>query len=125
MANVNKCIFIGNVTKDIQMSVIPNSGTDVADFGIAVNRKWKQDDQEKTDVMFLDCRCFGKQAGTLNKYVAKGDPIYLEGRLIFETWQDKQTQDKKSKHRLVVESFQFLSNGKQAATKADSDDTGF
>lgn len=92
------------------MSFLP-SQTAVADFGLAVSRKWTgQDGQQKEETCFVDCRCFGKQAETLNKYCKKGSPLFIDGRLTLDQWNDKEG-NKRSKHRITIESFQFLANG--------------
>ena len=105
--NFNKVILIGNLTRDPQMSYLP-SQTPVCEFGLAVNRKWKgQDGQQKEEVCFVDCHCYGKQAETFNQYMSKGRPILVEGRLQLDTWESKDGQ-KRSKHRIFVERFQFM-----------------
>ncbi len=108
MANLNKIMMIGNVTRELQMSYLP-SQTAVVEFGLATNRKWndKATGEQKEDVCFVDCRCYGKQAETLNKYVHKGDQLYIEGRLELDSWTDT-SGNKRSKHRVFVQSFQFL-----------------
>ena len=86
MANFNKVILMGNLTRDPQLSYLP-SQTAVVDFGIAVNRRWTgQDGQQREEVCFVDCRAFGKPAETINKYCKKGKPLMLEGRLTFDSW---------------------------------------
>lgn len=105
--NFNKIMLGGNITRDPQLSYLP-SQTAVVEFGMAVNRKWKsKDGEQKEEVCFVDCRAFGKTAETLNKYVSKGDPLFIEGRLTFDSWQ-AQDGTKRSKHRVTVENFQFL-----------------
>ena len=107
MANYNKVILIGNLTRDPQMSYLP-SQTPVVEFGLAVNRRWKgQDGQQKEETCFIDCRAYGRQAETLNQYMSKGRPILIEGRLQFDTWEGKDGS-RRSKHRVTVERFQFL-----------------
>ncbi len=107
MANFNRVILIGNLTRDPQLSYLP-SQTPVVESGIAVNRRWKsKEGEKKEETCFVDWRAYGKQAETLNKYVKKGDPILLEGRLQLDTWESKDGQ-KRSKHRVIVENFQFL-----------------
>ena len=107
MANYNKVMLMGNLTRDPQLSYLP-SQTPVVDFGLAVNRSWTgKDGQKKEDTCFIDCRAFGKPAETINKYLTKGRPIFVEGRLDFDTWTG-QDGSKKSKHRVTVENFQFL-----------------
>ena len=107
MANFNKVLLMGNLTRDPQLSYLP-SQTPVVDFGLAVNRKWtSKEGESKDEVMFVDCRAFGRPAETLNKYMRKGRPLFVEGRLSFEQWT-AQDGSKKSRHRVVVENFQFL-----------------
>ncbi len=111
MASFNKVLLLGNLTRDPQLSYTPNQ-TAVVDFGLATNRKWKgQDGSDREEVCFVDCRAFGKTAENINKYMSKGKPLFLEGRLTFEQWT-AQDGSKKSKLRVTVESFQFLPSGK-------------
>jgi single-strand DNA-binding protein len=110
MASYNEVLLMGNITRDIQLSYTPNQ-TAVADFGIAVNRKWTaQSGEKKEEVCFVDLRAFGKTAETLNKYVHKGDPIFIQGRLTYDTWT-AQDGTKRNKHRVTVTGFQFLASG--------------
>jgi len=110
MANFNKVLLMGNLTRDPQMSYTPNQRA-VVDFGMAVNRKWKnQDGNEMNEVCFVDCRAFGKRAEALNQYLGKGDPLFVEGRLAFDTWEAKDGS-KRSKHSVMVENFQFIRGG--------------
>ena len=107
MANFNKILLMGNLTRDPQLSYTPNQ-TAVVDFGIATNRKWTgQDGSQREETCFVDCRAFGKQAETINKYLAKGRLVFIEGRLSFDTWTS-QDGTKRSRHRVTVENFQFL-----------------
>ena len=103
----NRLIIMGNLTRDPQLSYLP-SQTAVVEFGVATNRKWTgKDGVSKDEVCFIDCRGFGKQAETINKYCHKGRPLLVEGRLTFETWVGKDGT-KHSKHRMTVESFAFV-----------------
>jgi single-strand DNA-binding protein len=112
MANLNKIMLIGNLTRDPQLSYLP-SQTAVVEFGIATNRKWKsQDGQQREETCFIDCQAFGRQAENINKYLSKGRPVFIEGRLKFDTWTG-QDGTKRSKHRVTVENFQFLPSGGQ------------
>lgn len=107
MANYNKVILAGNLTRDPQLSYLP-SNTPVVEFGLAINRKWKdQSGAMREDTCFVDMQAYGKQAETINQYMNKGKPILVEGRLKFDQWQGKDGE-KKSKLRVVVENFQFL-----------------
>ncbi len=116
MANYNKVILIGNLTRDPQMSFMP-SQTPVVEFGLAVNRRWKSKDGEaKEETCFIDCTGFGKQAETLNQYVKKGSPLLIEGRLRLDRWESQDGQ-KHSKHRVIIERFQFLAQAKDAVSQ--------
>jgi len=107
MANVNKVILIGNLTRDPELKFLP-SQTAVCEFGIAVNRTWTgQDGVKKEETTFVDCNAFGRQAETLSKYVKKGSPLFIEGRLKLDQWE-AQDGSKRSKMRVVIENFQFL-----------------
>jgi len=107
MANFNKVLLIGNLTRDPQLSYLP-SQTPVVEFGLAVNRKWTgKDGQSKDETCFVDCRAFGRLAENINKYMTKGRPLFVEGRLSYDTWT-AQDGSKRSRHRVVVENFQFL-----------------
>jgi single-strand DNA-binding protein len=113
MANFNRVLLMGNLTRDPQLSYTP-SQTAVVDFGLAVNRKWTgQDGSQKEETCFIDCRAFGKQAETINKYLTKGRPVFVEGRLTYDTWT-AQDGSKRSKHRVTVEGFQFMGGGSGA-----------
>jgi len=108
MANFNKVILAGNLTRDPQLRYLP-SQTAVVDFGLAVNHKWRTPQgEDREEVLFIDCTCFGKQAETINKYCQKGKPILIEGRLKYETWDDKESGGKRSKHKVIIDGFQFL-----------------
>ena len=107
MANYNKVILAGNLTRAPELAYLP-SNTPIVKFGLAINRKWTGQDGKKTEeVCFVDCVIYGKSAETLNQYVTKGSPLLVEGRLKLDTWQAKDGQ-KRSKHEVVVEKFQFL-----------------
>ena len=123
MANFNKVLLIGNLTRDPQLSYLP-SQTAVVDFGLAVNRRWtSKDGQSKESTCFIDCRAFAGQAETLNKYMTKGSPIFVEGRLDFDMWT-AQDGSKRSKHRVTVENFQFLGGGRGSSGQTNSGGSG-
>ncbi len=110
MANFNKVLLMGNLTRDPQLSYTPNQ-TPVVDFGLATNRKWTgQDGSQREDTCFVDCRMFGKRAEVINKYCKKGNPLFIEGRLTFDSWE-AQDGTKRSKHRVTVMNFEFLGGG--------------
>ena len=108
MANVNKVILIGNLTRDPQLKYLPSQMA-VVEFGLATNRKFKAaNGEEREDVCFVDCSAFGRTAEVINQYCQKGKQLYIEGRLKFDSWEDKQGGGKRSKLSVVVENFQFL-----------------
>ncbi len=110
MANYNKVILVGNLTRDPQLSYLP-SNTPVCEFGLAINRKWKSQDGEMRDeTCFVDCRIFGRRAEVFNQYMSKGNPSLVEGRLRYEQWEGKDGQ-KRSKLSVVVDNFEFLGGG--------------
>jgi single-strand DNA-binding protein len=112
MNGFNKVILAGNLTRDPELRYTP-SGTAIAKFGLAVNRKWKdtQTNEMKEEVTFVDIDAFGRQAETIGQYLKKGRPILVEGRLKLDQWEDKQTQQKRSRLGVVLESFTFLDGG--------------
>jgi single-strand DNA-binding protein len=111
MASFNKVILIGNLTRDPELRYTPK-GTAIAKLGLAMNRTWRDEaGQTKEEVTFVDVAAFGKQAETLGHYMKKGRPIMVEGRLKLDTWDDKQTNQKRSRLEVVLESFQFLDFG--------------
>ena len=110
MSNYNHCVEVGNLTRDVELSYTPNQ-TAVADFGIAVNRKWtSQDGQAKEETCYIDCRAFGKRAEACEKYLGKGSLVLVSGYLRFESWSKRfGEQDVKfSKLRLMAEKVEFL-----------------
>jgi len=107
MAGFNKVFLMGNLTRDPQLSYTPNQ-TAVVDFGLATNRKWtSREGEQREETCFVDCRAFGRMAENINKYLTKGRPMFMEGRLTFDSWT-AQDGTKRSKHRVTVENFQFL-----------------
>ncbi len=107
MANVNKVILIGNLTRDPEVKYTPK-GMAVAEVGLAVNRTYTVDGDKREETTFVDCELWGKTAELAGQYLAKGRPVYFEGRLKLDTWDDKTTGAKRSKMRVVVETMQFL-----------------
>jgi single-strand DNA-binding protein len=103
---------MGNLTKDPQLSYLP-SQTAVVEVGLATNRNFKKSDgSQGEEVCFVNCKMFGKRAEVINKYCAKGQPLMVEGRLCFETW-DAQDGSKRSKHTVMIENFEFLGGGEK------------
>ncbi|MFA6547139.1 MAG: single-stranded DNA-binding protein [Limisphaerales bacterium] len=111
MANFNKVILAGNLTRDPELRYTPK-GTAIAKFGLAINRNWTgEDGQKREEVTFVDVDCFGKQAEVISQYLRKGRPVLVEGRLKLDQWDDKQTGQKRSRLGVVLESFSFLDSG--------------
>jgi single-strand DNA-binding protein len=107
MASYNKVLLMGNLTRDPQLSYTPTQ-TAVVDFGMATNRKWTaQDGSQRDETCFVDCRAFGRMAENINKYFKKGKPIFVEGRLTYDSWT-AQDGTKKSRLRVTLDGFQFM-----------------
>lgn len=111
MLGYNRIMLMGHVTRDPELRQLPGNAdvpTSLAEFGLAANRRYRTaggDDREET--LFIECTVFGKSADTIARYVKKGRPLFVEGRLRYETWEDAQGA-KRSKISVVVENFQFL-----------------
>lgn len=108
MANLNRVLLIGNLTRDPELRVTPK-GTAICQFGLAISRSFKDESgQTREEATFVDIEAWGKQGETIAKYCTKGRQLFVEGRLRFDQWEDKQTQQKRSKLKVVLENFQFL-----------------
>lgn len=106
MANFNKVLLMGNLTRDVELRHT-QSGMALAKFGLAVNRKWSQNGEQKESTCFVDLTAWGRQAEVLNQYVKKGSQLFVEGRLEYSTWEGEDGK-KRSKLEVVVENFQFI-----------------
>jgi single-strand DNA-binding protein len=112
MANFNKVILAGNLTRDPELRYTPK-GTAVARITLAVNRTWKSESGEsKEEVSFVDVDVWGRQAEVISQYMKKGRPLLVEGRLKQDTWEDKNTKQKQSKLKVVLESFSFIDSNR-------------
>src|SRR4051812_33110669 len=108
MPSFNKVVLMGNLTRDPQLRHLPNNLV-VAEFGLACNRRYRTAaGEDKEEVAFVDCTAFGRQAETIGQYCTKGKPLFVEGRLKYDTWDDKSGGGKRSKLSVVVENFQFI-----------------
>ena len=108
MASFNKVILAGNLTRDPEFRHLPK-GSAVAAFALAVNRTWKSESGEsKEEVNFIDVEAFGRQAEVIAQYMRKGRHLLVEGRLKQDSWEDKTTQQKRTKLKVVLESFSFI-----------------
>jgi single-strand DNA-binding protein len=108
-ANFNRVLLMGNLTRDPEIRVLP-SNMPVCSFGLAVNDRFKnkQTDQWEERPNFIDCEAFGKTAENIGKFFTKGKPIFIEGKLRLDSWEDRQSGQKRSKLKVVCESFQFV-----------------
>ena len=107
MANLNKVMIIGNVTRDPEVKYTPK-GSAVTDLGIAVNRTYKVGEERKEEVTYVDVTLWGRLAEIAGEYCRKGNPVYIEGRLQLDSWEDKASGQKRSKLRVVGEEMQLL-----------------
>jgi single-strand DNA-binding protein len=130
MASFNKVILVGNLTRDPQVKRTP-AGQAVTELGLAVNRTWwdKQSNQRKEETTFVDVTLWGRDAEVAGEYLSKGRPVLIEGRLQLDSWEDKQTGQKRSKLRVVCERMQMLGGrgeggggggGGRSASQSDS-----
>ncbi|MBV8279211.1 MAG: single-stranded DNA-binding protein [Verrucomicrobia bacterium] len=108
MANLNRVLLIGNLTRDPEIRYTPK-GTAVAEIGIAVNRVFSGEDGEKREeVTFVDVTLWSRLAEIAEQYLKKGRSVFIEGRLQLDSWDDKQTGQKRSRLRVVGENLQML-----------------
>ncbi len=109
MASFNKVILVGNLTRDPEVRYIP-SGTAVCDISLAVNSQWtdKKTNERREEVTFVDITLWGRTAEIAGEYLAKGRPVLIEGRLSLDSWEDKETGQKRSKLKVVADSMQLL-----------------
>lgn len=110
MAYLNKVFLIGNLTRDPELRTTPK-GTPICQFGIAVNRQFKDESGATRDeTTFIDIEAWGKQGELVAKYLSKGSPAMVEGRLKLDQWEDKTSGQKRSKLKVVLDNVQFLSS---------------
>jgi len=120
MGFVNKVMLLGNTTRDPNLRQLP-SGTAVCDFGLATNRVYKTTNgEERQETVFIDCTAFGKVGETIAQYCPKGRPLFVEGRLHYETWED-QTGNRRSKLTVIVENFQFVGSREGTAPQTQAE----
>jgi single-strand DNA-binding protein len=112
MANFNKVILLGNLTRDPEVRQVGN-GLTVAKLGMAVNRNFTVNGEKREETCFVDLTAFGRQAEVLGQYAGKGRPLMIEGRLQYSQWEDKTSGQKRNKLEVVIENFQFV-GGREA-----------
>jgi single-strand DNA-binding protein len=126
MASFNKVILLGNLTRDPEIRYTPK-GTAVTEIGLAVNRVYTAENNEKREeVTYVDVTLWGRTAEIASEYLKKGRPVFIEGRLQLDTWEDKQSGQKRSKLKVVGEALQLLGSrpGGGAPAEAGSEDRG-
>lgn len=127
MPSLNKVMLMGNLTRDPELRVTPK-GTPICQFSLAINRSFKMESGEtREEVTYADVEAWGKQGETIAKYCVKGRPLFVEGRLRLDTWEDKNTKEKKSRMKIVLEQFQFLGDGQkreEGAAPRESESAG-
>lgn len=108
MAGFNRVILIGNLTRDPELRYTPQ-GTAVADLRLAVTTvRGRSGSERKEETLFIDCTVWDRQAETCSEYLSKGRPVLVEGRLIEDQWQDKETGERRSRIKIYVQNVQFL-----------------
>ncbi len=114
MANLNKVLLMGNLTRDPEVRYTPK-GTAVAELGIAVNRVYSGENGEKREeVTFVDVTVWGRTAENVGEYLKKGRPVFVEGRLQLDSWEDKTSGQKRNKLKVVADNVQFLGSPRGA-----------
>jgi single-strand DNA-binding protein len=125
MASYNKVLLMGNLTRDPEVRYTPK-GTALANLGLAVNRVWTTESgEQKEEVTFVDIEVWGRQAETAGQYLSKGRPVFIEGRLKLDSWEDKESGQKRNKLKVVAERVQFLGaprGGGEVKDQAPSDE---
>lgn len=119
MASLNKVMLIGNLTRDPELRVTPK-GTSICSFSLAINRRFRDESgAERDEVTYVDVEAWGKPGEAIAKYCAKGRSLFVEGRLRLDQWEDKQTKEKRSRMKVVLDHFQFLGQRPDGAAPSD------
>lgn len=106
--SVNKVFLMGHLTRDIELKHTPSDQA-VATIGLAVNRVYKtRDGENREETTFVDCEAWGRTAEIMSQYLCKGRPVFIEGRLKLDQWDDRETGKKRSKLKVVIDNFQFV-----------------
>lgn len=126
MASVNKVLILGNITRDPELRHTPN-GSAVTELGVALNRKYRtKDGEDREEVTYVNVTVWNKQAETCCQYLKKGRPVHVEGYLKMDSWEDKNSGEKRSKLKVEAERVQFLGGkdewGAPRPSPAPSDD---
>ena len=122
MASLNKVMLMGNLTRNPEVRYTPG-GSAVCEFGIAINRRFMQaNGQEKDETCFVDITVWGKQAESSSRFLQKGSSVFIEGRLVFDQWTEKETGSKRSRLRVYAERVQFLDRRDQSSNMASGNE---
>jgi single-strand DNA-binding protein len=115
MASYNKVLMMGNLTRDPELRYTPK-GTAITNIDVAINRTYTTENgEQKEEVTYInDIEVWGRQAETTQKYLSKGSPVFVEGRLRLDSWEDKDTKQKRNRLKIVAERIQFLSAPRNA-----------
>jgi single-strand DNA-binding protein len=120
VSGFNQVTLLGNLTRDPELRYTPK-GTAIAKIGLAINRKWKSESGElKEEATFVDADAFGKTAEIAGKYLSKGSPVMISGRLRTESWDDKQSGQKRTKLGVVVENLVLLGGGRSGPAPTET-----
>ena len=124
MASFNKVILLGNLTRDPEVRYTPK-GTAVTELGMAVNRVYTAENGEKREeTTFVDVTLWGRTAEIAGEYLKKGRPVFIEGRLQLDTWDDKQSGQKRSKLKVVGEGLQLIGSRPGGSGGGGGDEEG-
>lgn len=122
--NLNRVLLAGNLTRDPIFRFFPND-TAVADFGLAMNRRWKgRDGQLQEEVTFVDVECWGSTAEFVGKFFTKGRPCFVEGRLKLDSWEDKGTGQKRSRLKVVADTVLFTDSKREGGAASAAAPSG-
>ena len=116
-ANFNQVTIIGNLTRDPEVKFTPK-GMAVLTISLAVNRAYKVGEEKREEVTYIDIEFWGKQAEIIGEYAKKGRPLFVQGRLAVDSWTDKATDQKRTRMKVVGETFQFLGSAPQGSQNA-------
>lgn len=122
--NFNKVLLMGNLTRDVELRHTANNNA-VAKFGLAVNRRFSVGEganrEQREETTFVDCESWGRTAEVIAQYLSKGRPVFIEGRLKLDQWQDKESGQNRSRLLVVVENFQFVDSRGQGGPGGEDD----
>ncbi len=122
--SVNKVFLMGNLTRDIELKHTPSDQA-VATIGLAMNRRFRtREGENREETTFVDCEAWGRTAEVMSQYLTKGRPVFIEGRLKLDQWEDKETGKNRSKLKVVIESFEFVDSKGSGGGRAETAGAG-